>query len=760
MKMQSDRGNAIDIEVINADSNRILAKFIAIGTFSGAIINLIARGMFTNDNMLEIIAYSIFLIILGFMAILLRNLKLNSKLVTHLLSAFLVIIVVITILKFTYNGGITVWSISLLCLITAVTSVNKIAIIYNTSAAIIVEIYLWIMHPNMLAQLDSSDYAARIGIYLAALIICCVVNNMFVERLRKNSKHIEDIEAKNREIITLHEEIYKLVSESTNDGIWSYDLVNNKQIYSQWWSNVLGYDEEELNGMGDWTVLVNKNDLMSVENRYVNYIRRKIDGYEHECRMKTKKGSYLWIKVKIKALFDKSGSPYMVVGAYTDITPLKEKKERLKRLAYYDSLTGLPNRQYFLEKLQASLDAAAEEDKKFYVIFIDLDNFKKVNDTLGHYYGDILLQDVASRFKHVVREPNVLGRLGGDEFAVIVHEFEKAEEVENFVQALMHTLIKPFVLKNNRFLISGSFGISIFPEDGKRVDELLRNADTAMYRAKETGRNNFKLFNRSMETDLLRKVGIENRLLTALDKNEFYLVYQPQFSIGNNIVRGFEALIRWNNDEMGIVQPMDFIPLAEETGYISIIGRWVLKTACLKFRELQRRFNYYGIISVNISPVQFKSAGFVDMIKEILRETDFNPEYLELEITESVFIDSFENAIAIFSELKKLGVKISLDDFGTGYSSLSYLQQLPIDTLKIDKSFVRDINDKGDKKGIVKPIISLVHNMNINVIAEGVETQEQLNYLRNAKCDTIQGYLLGKPRPEVEIYLEAAVDEV
>ena len=288
MKMQSDRGNAIDIEVINADSNRILAKFIAIGTFSGAIINLIARGMFTNDNMLEIIAYSIFLIILGFMAILLRNLKLNSKLVTHLLSAFLVIIVVITILKFTYNGGITVWSISLLCLITAVTSVNKIAIIYNTSAAIIVEIYLWIMHPNMLAQLDSSDYAARIGIYLAALIICCVVNNMFVERLRKNSKHIEDIEAKNREIITLHEEIYKLVSESTNDGIWSYDLVNNKQIYSQWWSNVLGYDEEELNGMGDWTVLVNKNDLMSVENRYVNYIRRKIDGYEHECRMKGK----------------------------------------------------------------------------------------------------------------------------------------------------------------------------------------------------------------------------------------------------------------------------------------------------------------------------------------------------------------------------------------------------------------------------------------------------------------------------------------
>jgi diguanylate cyclase (GGDEF)-like protein/PAS domain S-box-containing protein len=753
MKKWTESNENITLQILNEDSNKILSKFITVGTFSGSAINFFSRILFTSQDKVDIITYSIFLVLLGTLSILLRFMKLNTKLVTHILSIILVSVMVTIILNFEYNGGITVWSISLLCLICAVTSIDKTTIVYNTVAAIFIEIYLWSRKPEMKVDLDPSDYTARIGIYILALIIALIVNNMFIERMRKNLKQIKDIKFKNNEIITLQEQIYKLVSESTSDGIWSSDLVNNKQVFSRWWLKELGFTEEEMVSMNGWMSLIHKNHINEVQSMYEAYIKHEIDHFESECRMKTKKGYYLWIKMKIKALFDKSGNPYMIVGTYSDITPLKEKEERLKRLAYYDSLTDLPNRQYFLDMLQLALDNAAIENTKLYVVFIDLDNFKKVNDSMGHFYGDFLLKEVANRFKHVVKEPCFLGRLGGDEFAIIVHEINNLQEVENFVQRLMNSLRKPIMLKNNRFVTSASFGISFFPQDGKRVEELLRNADTAMYRAKETGKNNFKLFNKSMEIALLKKVGIENRLLTAIDKNEFYLVYQPQISLSDNTIRGFEALIRWNNDELGIVQPTDFIPLAEETGYISMIGKWVLEVACLKFVRLQKEYNYFGTISVNISPIQFKSAGFVEMIKEVLKDTNFNPSYLELEVTESVFIDSFENAIAVFNELKKLGVKVSLDDFGTGYSSLSYLQQLPIDTLKIDKSFISGLNNDEHKKDIVKSIIALVHNLNLYVIAEGMETEEQLMYLKQSKCDNVQGYLFGKPTEQLESFL-------
>ncbi|MDP4145927.1 MAG: EAL domain-containing protein [Bacillota bacterium] len=749
MKIQTQCHKAKDIEILNEDSNKLLAKFITISTFSGSVINFTARMIFTNENRAQITALSFFLIALGMISAKLGKCKHNQRLVTHILSMISAFTLLSLILLFRYNGGITVWSISLLCLIIGVVGVNKIAIIYNTIAAIFVEIYLWILHPDIHPHLDSSDYLSRIGIYLIALMLAYVVNSMLVERMRKNSKHIEDIEAKNDEIITLHNEIYTLVSESTNDGIWSYDLKNNKQIYSKWWINVLGYTEDEILSMGDWLSLIHKDDLNFIENEYSNYVNHKIDHYENECRMITKSGNYLWIKVKVKGLFYTDGSPYMMVGAYTDITPLKEKEDRLKRLAFYDSLTGLPNRHHFMDNLNSSLELAAKDDAKLYVVFIDLDNFKKVNDCMGHYYGDILLKEVSNRFNQVITKSCFLGRLGGDEFAIIIKEITEVEQVETYVKELMNSLRKPVMLNGINCNISASFGISTFPEDGCNVDELLRNADTAMYKAKETGKNNFKLFHKSMSAALLRKLDIENKLLTAIEKDELYLVYQPQFSLEDNKIRGFEALIRWNNKELGFVSPMDFIPLAEETGYIDTIGKWVLKTACSRFYTLQQEFQYYGMISVNVSPVQFKSSAFLDMIKEVLLETNLNPKYLELEITESVFIDSFENTIAVFNELKKLGIKISLDDFGTGYSSLSYLQQLPIDTLKIDKSFIKDIN----KIDIVRSIIDLVHNMNISVVAEGVETEEQLIYLKNAKCDDVQGFLLGKPSEEVETYL-------
>lgn len=747
---------ASDSQLLNEDSNKLLARFITIGTFIGSVINFVSRFFFTEQSKIEITAVSIFLLLLGVICTKLGRCTRYSRVVTHILSFIIVFIVVLMILLFRYNGGVTVWSISLLCLIVGVVSINRITIIYNTIAAISIEIYLWRLHPYMKADLDPSDYLARIGIYLTALILVYAVNGILTEKMRKNLKHLEDIKAKNEEIIALNKEIYRLVSESTSDGIWSYDLRNNTQVYSQWWLNILGYTDEEQLTLGNWLSFIHKNDLPSIESSYTNYLNRKMDHFEMEGRIRHKDGKYLWVRIKIKALFDNSGNPYMVVGAFTDITMLKEKEARLNRLAFYDSLTGLPNRQHFLDKLKVSIEAATRENRNIFVVFIDLDNFKKINDSMGHYYGDTLLRIISHRLRKTVHEPCFLGRLGGDEFSIIIQGVTEIQQVENYMKKLMDCLREPVILNNTAFKVSASLGVSIFPENGCTVDELLQNADTAMYMAKDNGKNNFKLFNQSMGAEVIKRINIENKLLTAIEKDEFYLVYQPQFSLKDNNMRGFEALIRWNNSELGLISPMEFIPLAEETGYIISIGKWVLQKACSKFHELQKEFNYYGTIAVNISAVQFKDPQFLDMIRDILYETRLDPKYLELEITETVFIDSFENAIKTFNELKNLGIKISLDDFGTGYSSLSYLQQLPINTLKIDKSFIRAIGENDNRNSLVIPIISLARNMNILTVAEGVETEEQLGYLIDGRCDYIQGFLLGKPTAEIEKFLTNA----
>ncbi|MCX7746577.1 MAG: sensor domain-containing diguanylate cyclase [Clostridia bacterium] len=498
MKHQNKNRQVKDIQILNQDSNKILADFLTITVLCGSVVNFVSRGLFTDQNKVEILALSIVLILLGYISFKLKNSKLNSFVITHILSLMLFFIVISIILLFEFNGGVTVWAISLLCLIIGVVSENKTAIIYNSVAAISVEIYLWINHPSMLASLDTSDYITRIGIYLIAVIIVYIVNNMLVERARKNFEQIEDIKAKNNEIITLQKEIYKLVSESTSDGIWKYDLRDNKQMYSQWWLNTLGYAEDEIISMKDWFSLVHKNDLCTIQNNYNNYLKHNIGHYENECRMLTKEGNYLWIKAKIKALFDNKGSPYMIVGAYTNITPLKEREERLHKLAFYDALTGLPNRQHFLDHLHLSLEKAAKEGTSLYVVFIDLDNFKKVNDSMGHLYGDVLLKEVSSRFNQIVQKPCFLGRLAGDEFAITINGFTELHQVESFIKRLINSLSTPIMLNNTNYITSASFGISTFPKDGNTVDELLNTADTAMYRAKEAGKNSFNLFNKAL----------------------------------------------------------------------------------------------------------------------------------------------------------------------------------------------------------------------------------------------------------------------
>lgn len=424
---------------------------------------------------------------------------------------------------------------------------------------------------------------------------------------------------------------------------------------------------------------------------------------------------------------------------------IKKNEERLHFLAYYDSLTELPNRKMILERLQLLVNLSENEKSNFFIVFIDLDNFKKINDTMGHLYGDDYLKYTAIRLQELIHEDDLLGRLGGDEFALIIQRNIKEDAAYSYVESLRAQLCDKIKTSCSEFRVSASFGISIFPQDGKDPTELLKCADTSMYKAKELGRNNIQFFRPDMKEEILNKIQMESLLLKAYENKEFFIEYQPQFNAADYRIRGFEALIRWDSPHYGRVAPMSFIPLAEEMGLIIGIGEWVLLTACHKFKELDHRFNQNLCISVNVSAVQIRDPNFSDIVKNVLVQTNLDPKQLELEITESLFIDNIEETIDMLNEIKALNVRISLDDFGTGFSSLSYLRRLPIDTLKIDKSFIDDLSDQDASIRIVGDIISLGHNLDAHIVAEGIENSTQLDYLKANNCDCIQGFMFGKP---------------
>ena len=425
---------------------------------------------------------------------------------------------------------------------------------------------------------------------------------------------------------------------------------------------------------------------------------------------------------------------------------IKDGEEKLHYLAFYDTLTELPNRKMIMDRLDLLVNLSRHNNLSFFVVFIDLDDFKRINDSLGHSMGDALIVAVASRLRKLVHENDILGRLGGDEFALIIQQDSKDNEILQYIETLRQSLEQKFRIEKHDLLINASFGISKYPRDGIDPNELIRCADTAMYKAKETGKNGVYFFQRDMLNEILNRIDFEKHMKKALENEEFFLVFQPQYKIDGGTLRGFETLVRWQSPAYGLVTPMKFIPVAEDTRLIIPLGKWILSTACKKIVELMDLYQQPDIVlSVNISAIQIDDPEFIHMLKSTLKESGLPPRNLELEITESVMIKSLDRTRQILSELKEMGVMIALDDFGTGYSSLRYLQLLPIDTLKIDKTFIDNISENEKNKQVIGAIISLVHQMDILVVAEGVENEMQLNYLREEKCDGIQGFLLGKP---------------
>ncbi|MDE5412173.1 EAL domain-containing protein [Alkalihalobacillus sp. MEB203] len=498
----------------------------------------------------------------------------------------------------------------------------------------------------------------------------------------------------------------------------------------------------------------NRNELLGQDHRIVNsdYHPRSFfkqmwktirsgQVWQGEVKNKAKDNNYYWVHTTIVPFLDESGKPYQYVSIRTDISKRKLVEEKVKKLAYYDELTKLPNRTYFKKKLEQVL--LEQSNEKIAVISIDLDRFKIINDTLGHRYGDLLLKSVAERLRGNLRKDDFIARHGGDEFLIYLRNVTY-EEIKQIVRNCMNSLQLPIRLDQTDHFSSISMGISVYPQDGSTFEELYQKADIALNRVKKQGKNSFQFFESTMDHSLSRELQIEKNLRTALDHNEFTLHYQPKQDILTKHIVGMEALIRWNNKELGNVSPAEFIPIAEETGMINDIGEWVLRTSCQQNKLWQSKNLHPVTVSVNLSARQFLDPHIVETVTSILEETQLNPKYLELEITENVAVHEKDYVNKKLNAMRQLGIKISIDDFGIGYSSLSYLKDYPIDTLKIDKSFVDEILKNGDSS-IVRAIIAMAHSLHMSVIAEGVEVQEQLQFLKDHKCDQIQGYFISKP---------------
>ncbi|HEY8027554.1 MAG TPA: EAL domain-containing protein [Burkholderiaceae bacterium] len=456
-------------------------------------------------------------------------------------------------------------------------------------------------------------------------------------------------------------------------------------------------------------------------------------------------GREIWLRSNVALSVETDGTPRLR-GVMVDVTAQKVSEQRLFQLAHYDSLTNLPNRQTFSERIRHAIAIAARRRSSLAVVFVDIDHFKTINDSLGHEAGDRVLRMVAERFAAVLRQSDTVARIGGDEFVILLEQgSEAADSFELVAAKLAKSVAEPVSINGYDLFVELSMGICVFPQDGEDSETLLRNADTAMYKAKSSGRNCWRFFDESMARSVARKLELESALRRAVERGELALMYQPQVALDSGKIIGVEALLRWNRPNLGMVPPLEFIPLAEESGLIVSIGNWVLETACAQAAKWLRENGLHLRMAVNISARQIYHKEFVQQVARTLTSTGLPAELLELEITESSILENLEETVRKLQQLKMMGMTIAIDDFGTGYSSLSYLKQLPIDRLKIDRTFVKDIPEDRDDCAIVRTIVAMAKNLGLSAIAEGVETREQVDFLREGGCNEIQGYLISIP---------------
>jgi diguanylate cyclase (GGDEF)-like protein/PAS domain S-box-containing protein len=539
------------------------------------------------------------------------------------------------------------------------------------------------------------------------------------------------------------------VFSSTTEGVVitnaNAEIVDVNRAFTE----ITGYAREEVLGRNPRFLQSRRHPPSFYRGMWT--VIRKTGAWRGEIWNRRKDGEVYPGWLTISTVRDDKGNIVNYVGVVSDISAIKRSQEELDFLAHHDPLTGLPNRLLFNARLTHALEQARRENRMLAVMFLDLDQFKAINDSMGHAVGDQLLQEVAHRLRDRIRAEDTIARVGGDEFLLVIEELGVARDAGKVAHKLLECLANPFPLQEQELYVTTSIGISLYPRDGYDVENLIKNADAAMYRAKEQGRNNYQFYTQELTSSAYQRVLLETNLRRALEREQFSLRYQPQFCLRSRRLVGVEALLRWEREDEGTVLPGQFIPLAEESGLIVPIGEWVLRRVCEQMRAWQDAGVGIPRVAVNVSGKQINVPGFPDTVERILAQAGADPSLIELEVTENFIMRRAAHAIGVLERIKSFGVSIAIDDFGTGYSSLAYLKRLPIDMLKIDRTFVRDIPLDPNDEAIARAVIALGHSLQMNVLAEGVETQAQVDFLRREGCDQVQGFLYGQPVTAEEI---------
>ena len=680
-------------------------------------------------------------------------------------------------------ASVTVWVIPAIMILMSIIYHKRSKLLVLGVAIILTQLWVWYQVPYLHPQVSGASHLARIGIFGVLLWLADFVNKTYIQRLEENEAQIKfqivvskvsssfvnvnesNIDEKIQEMLHLCGEFFqsesayflsflrnyqvKLHSWSTDDSRITLDSLPqiNARNFPWWAENMIKANEVRIINAAELPAeaaaekdLMQRYNVRSLSSVVVTHKDKTLGNLFFTVR----EGSSFWREDYKELLL-------ILVNLLKDAMIKVEAEKEIAYLAFYDGLTGLPNRTLFRNRLEQAIHLARRLEKLIGVVFIDLDAFKAVNDSVGHDGGDKILQQVAERLTECLRKQDTVTRFGGDEYLIMLNQMERIEDIQKVAENLMDAFSQPFAIDQQEFFITASAGIAVYPEDGENVDTLIKNADIAMYTSKEKGKDQFTFCSPHMKDDILSNMKLTNSLYRALERNELSLHYQPQIDANTQAIVGIEALLRWNHPELGAISPVTFIPIAERTGLIKPIGQWVMRAACSQGKAWQDSGLPPIRIAVNLSTEQFHNADLVGMISEILAETGLEAKYLELEITETAAINESLNMIEVLHDLKELGVTIAIDDFGINHSSLNRLKSLPVDRLKIDRQFVYGIEEGSKDEAIAKTIIQLAKNLQLKVIAEGVETETQYIFFHEHLCDDIQGFYFFKPMPPDEI---------
>ena len=584
--------------------------------------------------------------------------------------------------------------------------------------------------------------------FLSVAIILSLIQ--INRRLKQKANDLKSQKMTTLEQLHKHQNLFDAIFNNTNNGVAILNLEGKLIRTNHALCHLLGYTSDQLFKMNFYH-LIEQKDRQILEDHLQQLLNNQVNLYQAEQRLHCKNNELIWVMSTLTLIHDVNHSPICFVVQIQNISLQKNAEERLKHMAYHDALTGLANRNKLEQFINHMLSASRRHEHGFAVIFMDLDRFKNINDTIGHEAGDLILQIVAERLHASVRTTDMVARLGGDEFVIVITDVKQSESVAIITQKILENIMEVILIKGQEIFLTASLGISLYPTDGQNIQTLMKNADLALYRSKEYGRNNYQFYTLEMTNKALEKMALQNALAHALVRNEFLLHYQPKMDLQTRRIVGVEALLRWKNTQYGYITPDEIIALAEESGLINQVTEWVIATGCKQLKKWHEMGLTGLTLSVNCSPRQFKQSAFPNEILKILTGIGVLPQSLIIEVTEETLMHDPENTLRTLYTLRDIGIKIAIDDFGTGYWSLGNLRRLSVDEIKIDKTFIKKLHIDETSRAIITAIIAMVHKLGIKVVAEGVETREQYDFLLNEGCTEIQGYYLTRPSDETVI---------